>query len=136
MCNSGSHSKISWFLYVAAVSVLSGAVKANCVRNQTVVPACLSGTAVSDGYAGAVIQEDGESGLRQVMQGDIVACLTVDEIGPGYVALKRGTRTTRLELPQSQSANVEPVQPGADDTPRAVRRGPVGNPRSAARERD
>jgi len=136
MCNSGSHSKISWFLYVAAVSVLSGAVKADCVRNQTVVPACLSGTVVSDGYAGAVIQEDGQSGLRQVMQGDIVAGWTVDEIGPGYVALKRGTRTARLELPQSQSANVELVQQGADDPPRPARHGPVNNRRSAAREHD
>jgi hypothetical protein len=110
--------------------------KADCVPNQTVVPACLSGTAVSPGYAGAVIKEDGQSGLRQVVQGDIVAGWTVDEIGPGYVALKRGARTARLELPQDQSANVELTQPGAEDTPRTAGSGPVNDPRSAGRERD
>jgi len=42
----------------------------------------------------------------------------------------------RLELPQSQSANVELVQQGADDPPRPARHGPVNNRRSAAREHD
>src|SRR6266403_1993998 len=87
---------LAWVLCIGAISMLPGTAKAECVPNQTIVPACLSGTAISPGYAGAVIQEDGQSGLRQMMQGDIVAGWTVDEIGPGYVTLKRGTRTARL----------------------------------------
>jgi hypothetical protein len=105
---------ISYILYVGAFSLLANFAKADCVANQSEVAACLSGTAVTDDYAGAVIQEDGQPGLRQVMQGDIVAGWTVEEIGAGYVELKRGSRTTRLELPQPGPGNVEEVQ--AEDT--------------------
>ncbi len=140
MRNSCARSPIfgllPWVLCIGLVSVLPGTAKAECVPNQTVVPACLSGTAVSPDYAGAVIQENGEPGLRQVVQGDIVAGWTVDEIGPGYVALKRGTRTARLEMPQREPANVELVQRGADDPPRAARRGPVNILHPVTRERD
>jgi hypothetical protein len=97
-------------LCIGAFSLLTNFAKAECVRNQSEVAACLSGTAVSGDYAGAVIQEDGQAGQRQVMRGDIVAGWTVEEIGAGYVELKRGTRTTRLEIPQSGASNVEEVQ--------------------------
>jgi len=48
-----------------------------------------------------------------VLKGDIVAGWTIEEIGAGYVELKRGTRTTRLEMPQSGAGNVEEVQADA-----------------------
>ena len=96
-----------------SAGALSGVARADCVRNQSEVAACLSGTAVSGDYAGAVIQEDGQPGLRHVLKGDIVAGWTIEEIGAGYVELKRGTRTTRLEMPQSGAGNVEEVQADA-----------------------
>ena len=109
---------ISYILYIGAFSLLANFAKADCVPNQSEVAACLSGTAVSGDYAGAVIQESGQPGLRKVMQGDIVAGWTVEEIGAGYVELKRGTRTARLELPQSGASNVEEVQAdNADPAP-------------------
>ncbi len=106
---------MAWILSIPLFLGLSLAAQAECVPNQTEVPACLSGTAVAPDYAGAVIQENGLSGLRQVMQGDIVAGWTVSEIGAGYVELKRGGRTTRLEMPQSDANNVEEVQAQAED---------------------
>ena len=125
ICNkSVTFRSILYILCVAAFSLPANFAKADCVPNQSEVPACLSGTAVAGDYAGAVIQEDGQPGLRQVMQGDIVAGWTVEEIGAGYVELKRGTRTTRLELPQSDASNVQEVQ--ADDAaqpPPAVKPG-------------
>lgn len=102
--NSVTFGLISCLLWAGA---FSGIAKADCVRNQSEVPACLSGTAVAGDYAGAVIQEDGQPGQRQIMQGDIVAGWKVEAIGAGYVELKRGMNTARLELPQGQSANVE-----------------------------
>jgi hypothetical protein len=97
-------------LCIGVFSCSTNFAKAACVANQSEVAACLSGTAVAGDYAGAVIQEDGQPGLRQVIQGDIVAGWKVDEIGAGYVELKRGTRTTRLEMPQPGASNVEEVQ--------------------------
>jgi hypothetical protein len=102
---------LPWILSIGLLCGFSSTAEADCVPNQSEVPACLSGTAVSGDYAGAVIQEDGQPGLRQVVQGDIVAGWTVEEIGAGYVELKRGTRTARLELPRPDAGNVEEVQP-------------------------
>lgn len=117
ICNkSVTLAFIAGILFICGVP---GPAYADCVKNQSDVPACLSGTAVAGDYAGAVIQEDGQPGLRQIMTGDIVAGWKVEEIGAGYVELKRGANTARLELPQSQSANVEEVQQQqADDGPR------------------
>ena len=118
ICNkSVTLGMLSYIFCIGGFSLFARFANADCVANQTEVPACLSGTAVSGDYAGAVIQEDGQPGLRQVMQGDIVAGWTVDEIGAGYVELKRGTRTTRLELPQSGNSNVEEVQADAATPP-------------------
>jgi hypothetical protein len=114
ICNKSVTLKsVLCVLCIGGFSLLTNFAKADCVVNQSEVAACLSGTAVAGDYAGAVIREDGQPGLRQVMQGDIVAGWTVEEIGAGYVELKRGTRTTRLEMPQSGASNVEEVQ--ADD---------------------
>jgi len=125
ICNKSVTFRSMFCIFCIGVfSLLANFAKADCVANQSEVPACLSGTVVSDDYAGAVIREDGQPGLRKIMQGDIVAGWTVEEIGAGYVALKRGTRTTRLELPQSGAGNVEEVQ--ADDAappPPAVKPG-------------
>lgn len=112
ICNNSVTS--GFICGILSAALFSGAARADCVRNQSEVPACLSGTAVAGDYAGAVIQEDGQPGLRQIMRGDIVAGWKVDEIGAGYVELKRGVNTARLELPQSQSGNVEEVQPQGD----------------------
>ena len=112
-----------YILCIGAFSLLANFAKADCVPNQSEVAACLSGTAVSGDYAGAVIQENGQPGLRQIMQGDIVAGWTVEEIGAGYVELKRGTRTTRLEMPQSGASNVEEVQADEAAPPPAVKPG-------------
>lgn len=106
---------MTWVLSIPLFFGLSFAAQAECIPNQTEVPACLSGTAVAPDYAGAVIQENGQAGLRQVMQGDIVAGWTVGEIGAGYVELKRGGRTARLEMPRSDASNVEEVQAQAED---------------------
>jgi hypothetical protein len=133
-CNNSAIFKVLiWILSIGAVPAFASNAKADCVPNQSEVPACLSGTAVAPDYSGAVIQENGQAGLRQIMQGDIVAGWTVEEIGAGYVDLKRGTQTARLELPQTQPENVETVEPAADDVPRAVKRGPVRHTRSLAR---
>jgi hypothetical protein len=109
---------------ILCAAIFSGAAKADCVKTQSDVPACLSGTAVAGDYAGAVIQEDGQPGLRQIITGDIVAGWKVEEIGAGYVELKRGANTTRLEMPHSQSANVEEVQQQADNDRRNADRPP------------
>jgi hypothetical protein len=106
--------------WIGLFSLLANFAKAECVANQSEVAACLSGTAVSDDYAGAVIQEAGQPGLRQVIRGDVVAGWTVEEIGAGYVELKRGTHTTRLELPQSGATNVEEVQADAGQAEEAA----------------
>jgi hypothetical protein len=114
ICNKSVTFRLfSCILCAGTFSLLANFAKADCVRSQSDVAACLSGTAVAGDYAGAVVQEDGQSGMRQVMKGDIVAGWTVEEIGAGYVELKRGTRTTRLEMPQTGASNVEEVQ--ADD---------------------
>jgi hypothetical protein len=122
ICGKSAISRlISYILCVGAFLLLANFAEADCVPNQSEVPACLSGTAVSGDYAGAVIQEDGYPGLRQVMQGDIVAGWTVEEIGAGYVELRRGTRTARLELPQSDTSNVEELQADGDAPPPATK---------------
>jgi hypothetical protein len=124
ICNkSATFRSISRVLCVSALSLLANFARADCVVNQSDVPACLSGTAVAGDYAGAVIREDGQPGLRQVMQGDIVDGWTVEEIGAGYVALKRGARTARLELPQSDASNVQEVQADDGAPPPAVKPG-------------
>ena len=111
ICNKSVTFRVfSWILCIGTFSLLANFAKAECVRNQSEVAACLSGTAVSADYAGAVIQEDGQPGLREVTKGDIVAGWSVEEIGAGYVELKRGTRTTRLEMQRSDASNVEEVQ--------------------------
>src|ERR1700739_3387841 len=102
-----------WILYTGLFWTIPVIAQAECVPNQNEVPACLSGTAVSSDYAGAVIQENGEPGLRQVTAGGGGAGWKVEEIGAGYVVLKRGARTARLELPQGSPTNVEEVQPEA-----------------------
>jgi hypothetical protein len=131
--NSEIFRVLFWILGIAAFSIFATEASADCAPNQSEVPACLSGTAVAPDYSGAVIQEEGTPGLRQIMQGDIVAGWTVEEIGTGYVDLKRGARTARLELPQTPPADVETAEPAADDIPRAVKRGPVRHARSLAR---
>jgi hypothetical protein len=110
-------------LCVGVFSLLGNFARADCVANQSEVPACLSGTAISDDYAGAVIREDGQPGLRQVRRGDVVAGWTIEEIGAGYVELKRGTRTTRLEMPQSDASNVQEVQRDDDTAHPATNQG-------------
>jgi hypothetical protein len=130
--NSEIFRVLIWVLGIGAFVAFAGDVKADCVPNQTEVPACLSGTAVAPDYSGAVIQEDGQPGLRQIMQGDIVAGWKVEEIGAGYVELKRGARTARLELPQTTPENVQSVEAAADDEPH-VKQGPVKHTRSLAR---
>jgi hypothetical protein len=133
-CNNSEILRpLIWILAIFGFSIIAKPANADCISSQSEVPACLSGTAIAPGYSGAVIQENGEPGLRQVMQGDIVAGWTVEEIGAGYVELKRGTRTARLELPQSPTANAEAVQPATDDALRAVKRGPMKHTRSLAR---
>jgi hypothetical protein len=114
-----------WILYTGLLWTVPAIAQADCVQNQNEVPACLSGTAVAGDYAGAIIQENGEPGLHQVMAGDIVAGWKVEEIGAGYVVLKRGARTARLELPQGSPTNVEEVQPDASTLRPDIRQRPV-----------
>jgi hypothetical protein len=141
MRDSHNNSIITKFLTpifcILLFPMLANGAKADCVPNQSEVPVCLSGTALAPGYSGAVIQEDGEPGLRQILPGDMVDGWTVDEIGTRYVVLKRGPRTVRLELPDTPPVNVETVEapePVAE-TPSAaaIRRGPVRHTRSLAR---
>src|ERR1700753_641508 len=82
--NSEIFGLLFWILAIFAFSIFANPANADCISSQSEVPACLSGTAIAPGYSGAVIQENGQTGLRQVMQGDIVAGWTVEEIGAGY----------------------------------------------------
>jgi hypothetical protein len=133
--NSDIHKLSIWILYIGFFSMLTHAAKAECVPNQSEVPVCLSGTAVSPDYSGAVIQENGQPGLRQVLPGDIVDSWTVGEIGPRYVVLQRGTRTVRLELPDTPDTSSETASaPPPDEAPekRPIKHG-LKHPRSLAR---
>ena len=124
-----------WLLCIGLPSTLADHTRAECVPNQSDVPVCLSGTAVAPDYSGAVIQETGQPGLRQVLPGDTVDNWTVGEIGPRYVVLKHGTRTVRLELPQSPEASDEMPPPPSVDPPAtgAIKHGSVRHARSLAR---
>jgi len=135
-CNNSDIYRLSiLILYIGLFSMFTRAAKAECVPNQSEVPVCLSGTAVSSDYSGAVIQEDGQPGLRQVLPGDTVDNWTVGEIGPRYVVLQRGTRTVRLELPDAPDTSSDvPSPPPADEVPvkRPIKHG-MKHPRSLAR---
>jgi len=124
-----------WILPIGLLSLFAHEAKAECTPNQNEIPACLSGTAIAPDYSGAVIQETGQAGLRQVLPGDTVDNWTIDEIGPRYVVLKHGTRTVRLELPQTAGASAEAVPQTVADTPSAgvIKHGPVRHTRSRAR---
>jgi hypothetical protein len=134
--NSDIYKLSIWILYIGLFSIFAQAASAECVPNQSEVPVCLSGTAVSSDYSGAVIQENGQPGLRQILPGDTIDSWTVGEIGPRYVVLQRGTRTVRLELPDTPEISPPPPDeaPPPDETPekRAIKHG-LKHPRSLAR---
>jgi hypothetical protein len=133
-CNNFKISRFPiWVLCIGVSLSAAHGVKADCVPNQSEVPACLSGTAISPDYSGAVIQENGQPGLRQIVPGDMVDAWTVDKIGTRYVVLKRGTQTVRLELPQALGASEEAPPPDDPPTARMIKRGPVRHTRSLAR---
>jgi hypothetical protein len=133
--NSDIFRFLIWILPIGLFSMLANEARAECAPNQNEIPVCLSGTAIAPDYSGAVIQENGQAGLRQVLPGDMVDNWTIDEIGPRYVVLKHGTRTVRLELPQTAGASDEAVPQTVADTPPAgvVKHGPVKHTRSLAR---
>ena len=138
MRDSCNNSVILLFLTpifsILLFSLLANHASAECVPNQSEVPVCLSGTALAPGYSGAVIQEGGQPGLRQVLPGDMVDSWTVDEIGTRYVVLKRGPQTVRLELPDTPPASDDAQAPVAETpVPAAIKRGPVRHTRSLAR---
>jgi len=134
-CNNSVISGfLIWSLCIGLFSVFPHSARADCVPSQSEVPICLSGTAISSDYSGAVIQENGQPGLRQVLPGDTIDNWTVGEIGPRYVVLQRGTRTVRLELPDGPDTSGEPTAPPADEEPAkpVIKRG-LHHPRSLAR---
>jgi hypothetical protein len=131
--NSDIVKSLFWILSIGLFPMFAADANAECTPNQSEIPVCLSGTAVAPDYSGAIIQETGQAGLRQVLPGDMVDNWTVDEIGARYVVLKHGTRTVRLELPQSAETD-SAAQPVADvQPPGVVKQGPVKHTRSLAR---
>jgi hypothetical protein len=129
--NSDILISLIWILSIGLFPILADEARAECMPNQNEIPVCLSGTAIAPDYSGAVIQETGQAGLRQVLPGDMVDNWTVDEIGARYVVLKHGTRTVRLELPRT----AETIPQQVAETPPAgtVKQGSVKHARSLAR---
>jgi len=118
------------YLTAGLLAMLATDARAECTPNQSEVPVCLSGTVIAPGYAGAVIQETGQAGLRQILPGDMVDNWTVEKIGARYVVLTYGARTVRVELPHPAAANT--VAQAVDDTPtsEAAIHGPAEHPLS------
>jgi hypothetical protein len=133
--NSDTFRILIWILSIGLFSMLADTAAAECMPNQNEIPVCLSGTAIAPDYSGAVIQETGQAGLRQILPGDMVDNWTVDEIGARYVVLKHGTRTVRLELPQTATVSDEAAPQAVAETPPAgaIKQGPVKHTRSLAR---
>jgi len=125
------HYLLIGFLYIFTFSIFVRPAFAECVPNQSEVPVCLSGTAISQDYSGALIEETGRPGTRPILPGDAVDDWTVGEIGAGYVVLKHGLRTVRLEMPHDVASTPE-VEPDAEPSA-MVKKGPVRHTRSLAR---
>lgn len=125
------NSLLHGIIYIFIFSLFIPRSIAACTPNQSEIPVCLSGTAVSQDYSGALIEETGRPGERPILPGDAVADWTVDEIGAGYIVLKHGLRTIRLEMPHDVSSTPEP-EPDAEPSA-MVKKGPVRHTRSLAR---
>jgi hypothetical protein len=129
--NRNGWLSIGMFLAVA-VAWQADSAQAECHPAGLPIPICLSGTAIAPGYAGALVGEEGKSGLLRVNQGDMIDDWSVQEIGARYIVMEKAGQTVRLDIDDAgHDEFVRAQQSPEHAAPRP--KGPMMHARSLAR---
>jgi hypothetical protein len=108
------------------------AALASCTRPPAAPPLCIVGTITAKNNSSVLVETPGVTGSDWLHAGETERGWTIAEIGAGYVLVKNGDRTVRLEPASETGVEVAaPVVPlaVADRSPsRGPRKGPLRNP--------